>query len=86
MNNWSTAALAAYLIGAAIEGVSTASGLSHSVPQLSEPAEGSESADPPLEKWQVILVVATVTLCGAFSWPCRLIHRSIKGERPHTDN
>ncbi|MBW4583314.1 MAG: hypothetical protein KME42_27420 [Tildeniella nuda ZEHNDER 1965/U140] len=80
MNNWLGIALTAYVIGAAIEGVNAASQLSHSSFDAVDRAEtnASESADPPQRKWQVFTAIAAVSLCGAFLWPCRLIHRSIK--------
>jgi hypothetical protein len=80
MNNWLGIALAAYVIGAAIEGVNAASQLSHSSLDLTDRAEtnASESADPPQGRWQVFTAIFAVSLCGAFLWPCRLIHRSIK--------
>ncbi|MCC5619648.1 hypothetical protein LC605_32365 [Nostoc sp. CHAB 5836] len=80
MNHWLVIALVAYLIGAAIEGVSTASQLSHSVPELakSTQAHPSESATPPSSSWRVVVAIASVSICGAFLWPCRLFHRLIK--------
>ncbi|MEH2310233.1 MAG: hypothetical protein V7K35_02115 [Nostoc sp.] len=81
MNHWLVIALVAYLIGAAIEGVSTASQLSHSVPELakSTQAHPSDSATPPSSIWRVVAAIASVSICGAFLWPCRLFHRLIKG-------
>ncbi|BAZ33419.1 hypothetical protein NIES4074_59290 [Cylindrospermum sp. NIES-4074] len=81
INHWLVIALVAYLIGAAIEGVSTVSQLSHSVSELNQSTQGkpSESATPPKPSWQVVAAVASVSLCGAVCWPCRLLHRSIKG-------
>lgn len=80
MHNWLGLALVAYSIGAAIEGMNAASQLSHSSPQLLEHAQktASESADPVQGKWQVFTAIAAVSLCGAFLWPCRLLHRSMK--------
>ncbi|WP_414541882.1 hypothetical protein [Nostoc sp. CCY0012] len=81
MNHWLGIALVAYLIGAAIEGVSTASQLCHSTPELVKDlkAQSSDSETPPsMSSWQVIATVASVSICGAFCWPCRLIHRSVK--------
>jgi hypothetical protein len=87
MNHWLAIALVAYLIGAAIEGVSTASQLSHSVPELARGLQDqpSESPTPPRSNWRVFTAIASVTICGAFFWPCRLIHRSIKGNVPSKD-
>lgn len=81
-NHWLVIALIAYLIGAAIEGVSTASQLSHSVPELakSTQAHPSESASEPSSSWRVVAAIASVSICGAFLWPCRLFHRLIKGK------
>lgn len=81
MNNWLGIALAAYVIGAAIEGVNAASQLSHSSLDLPDRDEhnNSQSADPPQSRWQILTAIFAVSLCGACLWPCRLIHRSIKG-------
>lgn len=80
MNHWLGIALVAYLIGAAIEGVSTASQLSHSLPELTkdQQEQPSESANRLQEKWRVFVAIASVTVCGACIWPCRLFHRLIK--------
>ncbi|MFS0513382.1 hypothetical protein ACEYW6_01385 [Nostoc sp. UIC 10607] len=82
MNNWLVIALVAYLIGAAIEGVSTASQLSHSVPELAKSTEAhpSESASETSSTWRVVAAIASVSICGAFLWPCRLFHRLMKGK------
>ncbi|MBE9051748.1 hypothetical protein IQ243_15210 [Nostocales cyanobacterium LEGE 11386] len=81
MNHWLVIALVAYLIGAAIEGVSTASQLSHSAPELTQGTQDQspESGTPPSSSWRVVATIASVSICGAFCWPCRLLHRSIKG-------
>ncbi|MEH2466841.1 hypothetical protein [Nostoc sp.] len=81
MNHWLVIALVAYLIGAAIEGVSTASQLSHSVPELAKSTQAHplDSATPPSPSWRVVAAIASVSICGAFLWPCRLFHRLIKG-------
>ncbi|MEH2164742.1 MAG: hypothetical protein V7K38_27725 [Nostoc sp.] len=80
MNHWLVIALVAYLIGAAIEGVTTASQLSRSVPELakSTQAQSSESATETNSSWRVLSAIASVSICGAFFWPCRLIHRLMK--------
>ncbi|WP_191756739.1 hypothetical protein [Komarekiella delphini-convector] len=79
INHWLGIALVAYLIGAAIEGVSTASQLSHSAPELAKGAQNQPSdATPPSLTWRVFAAIASVSICGAFCWPCRLLHRSIK--------
>ncbi|WP_392531308.1 hypothetical protein [Nostoc sp. C117] len=81
MNHWLIIALVAYLIGAAIEGVSTASQLSHSAPELvkNTQAQPLESGNSPSFSWRIIVAIASVSICGAFFWPCRLIHRLMKG-------
>ncbi|AVH67954.1 hypothetical protein CDG77_14310 [Nostoc sp. 'Peltigera membranacea cyanobiont' 213] len=81
MNHWLVIALVAYLIGAAIEGVTTASQLSRSVPELAKSTQErpSESPTDPSSSWRVVAAVASVSICGAFFWPCRLVHRLIKG-------
>ncbi|MBD2343262.1 hypothetical protein [Anabaena subtropica] len=81
MNHWLSIALVAYLMGAAIEGVSTASQLSRSLPELTKDRqnEPSESANQLKDYWRVFVVIASVSLCGACFWPCRLLHRLIKG-------
>ncbi|MDZ8050424.1 MAG: hypothetical protein RMX68_009895 [Aulosira sp. ZfuVER01] len=80
-NHWLGIALIAYLIGAAIEGVSTAGQLSHSLPELTKDTQDqiSESTNPLQEKWRVFVAIASVSICGACFWPCRLLHRLIKG-------
>ncbi|MCC5659530.1 hypothetical protein LC608_21670 [Nostoc sp. XA010] len=82
MNNWLVIALVAYLIGAAIEGVTTASQLSHLVPELAKntQAHPSDSATESSSIWRVVAAIASVTICGAFLWPCRLLHRLIKSK------
>ncbi|BAY46452.1 hypothetical protein SAMD00079811_40640 [Scytonema sp. HK-05] len=80
INHWLAIALVAYLIGAAIEGITTASQLSDSAPELAKGIEdhSTESATPTSPSWRVVAAIASVSLCGAFCWPCRLIHRFIK--------
>ncbi|WP_138499378.1 hypothetical protein [Nostoc sp. PA-18-2419] len=81
MNHWLIIALVAYLIGAAIEGVSTASQLSDSAPELAkstqQPLESDNSSN---WNWRIAAAIASVSICGAFFWPCRLFHRLIKGK------
>ncbi|KZL48646.1 MULTISPECIES: hypothetical protein [Cyanophyceae] len=81
MNHWLGIALVAYLIGAAIEGVSTVSQLSRLVQELAQGTQDQSSASdtPPNSNWQILTTIASVSICGAFCWPCRLLHRSIKG-------
>ena len=81
MHNWLGIALGAYLIGAAIEGVSTVSQLSRSFQELAQGTQDQslESGTPPCSNWQILTTIASVSICGAFCWPCRLFHRSIKG-------
>jgi hypothetical protein len=88
MNNWLGIALAAYMIGAAIEGVNAASQLSHSSLDGVDRSETttSDATDPPESRWKVFTVIAVVSLCGALLWPCRLIHRSIKAAQPCGDD
>lgn len=83
MNHWLSIALVAYLIGAAIEGVSTAGQLSHSVPALTKGTQDNplDSTAPQSERWRVFAAIASVSICGACCWPCRLLHRSIKGQQ-----
>ncbi|MEC4813890.1 MAG: hypothetical protein SAK29_11550 [Scytonema sp. PMC 1069.18] len=80
MNHWLGIALVAYLIGAAIEGLSTASQLIDAAPELAEHTQDQtpDSTTPPRSSWQIFAAIASVSICGAFCWPCRLIHRSIK--------
>lgn len=80
MNHWLGIALVAYLIGATIEGVNTVSQLSHSVKELAKDhkEESSQSDNLPHSNWQILTTIVSVSMCGAFCWPCRLIHRSIK--------
>ncbi|MDZ8185242.1 MAG: hypothetical protein RMX96_10360 [Nostoc sp. ChiSLP02] len=82
MNYWLIIALVAYLIGAAIEGVSTASQLSDSAPELikSTQAQSLQPDNSPNLNWRIVAVIASVSICGAFFWPCRLFHRLIKGK------
>lgn len=47
MNHWLVIALAAYLIGAAIEGVNTVSQLSHSLPELVKSIQAQPQSLPP---------------------------------------
>ncbi|HEY9884186.1 MAG TPA: hypothetical protein V6C98_11310 [Thermosynechococcaceae cyanobacterium] len=88
MNNWLGIALAAYVIGAAIEGINAASQLSHSsLDGNDRPATPtSEAPDPSESRWKVFTAIAAVSLCGACLWPCRLIHRSIKAAQPCGDD
>jgi hypothetical protein len=81
INHWLSIALVAYLMGAAIEGVSTVSQLSNSVPELNQKTEdnSSESGTSRHHSWRVVAAIASVSICGSFCWPCRLFHRSIKG-------
>lgn len=85
MHSWFGIALVAYLIGATIEGISTANQLSQLVPELLKGTqeESSESSGAPGDVLQVFLVIMAVSLGGALFWPCRLLHRSIK-EQHHS--
>lgn len=73
-------AMVAYLIGALVEGVNTVSNLYHSLPELIKAAEddSSESAKPQKNNGFILAIIVAVSIAGAFSWPCRLIHRSMK--------
>lgn len=84
MHSWFGIALVAYLIGAAIEGISTASQLSQLLPELLKGSEDkpTESPEVPGEILQIFLVITAVSVGGAFFWPCRLLHRSLKEQRP----
>ncbi|HEY9749097.1 MAG TPA: hypothetical protein V6C63_10485 [Allocoleopsis sp.] len=84
MHSWFGIALVAYLIGAAIEGISTANQLSQLLPELLKGAEDkpTESPEAPREVLQIFLVITAVSVGGAFVWPCRLLHRSLKEQRP----
>ncbi|UBF24387.1 hypothetical protein K9N68_22140 [Kovacikia minuta CCNUW1] len=89
MNHWLGIALIAYLIGAVIEGVNAANQMYRSASELDEEtaldresaSQPSEPTEPIKENWQIFAVIASVSVCGACLWPCRLIHRSIKGEQ-----
>lgn len=75
MNHWLGIALVAYLIGGTIEGVSTASQLSQLLPLA------KSTPNHPSESWRVFTAIASVSICGAFCWPCRLLHRAIKEQQ-----
>ncbi|BAY33428.1 hypothetical protein NIES2107_53240 [Nostoc carneum NIES-2107] len=81
INHWLSIALVAYLMGAVIEGVSTAGELSDSLAELTKDKQQrlSESTNPLQEKWRIFAAIASISLCGACIWPCRLLHRLIKG-------
>lgn len=80
INHWLGIALVAYLIGAAIEGISTASQLFDSLPEIINDIQShSSNPDDHLKhNWRVFVVLASVSACGACIWPCRLLHRLIK--------
>ncbi|CEJ43380.1 hypothetical protein [Umezakia ovalisporum] len=80
MNHWLGIALGAYLIGAAIEGVTTASQLSRSVQELvqGKQEQSSKSDTLPHSNWQILTTITSLSICAGFCWPCRLFHRSIK--------
>lgn len=88
MHDWLEIALVAYLIGASIEGVSTVKQLSHSIPKLVKGAEddSKESSPKPRKNGLVLAIVTAVSIAGAFSWPCRLIHRSMKTYQDYLDD
>jgi hypothetical protein len=78
MNHWLGIALVAYLIGAAIEGISAANQLVGSTPELARKIETEDTSDSSGGWWRMLIVVISVSLCGACFWPCRLIHRALK--------
>jgi hypothetical protein len=80
MNRWLGIALIAYSIGAIIEGASAANALVQSFPEPPENGDSSTSTSgqPFIAQWRVLTAIVTVSLCGAVSWPCRLMHRSLK--------
>jgi hypothetical protein len=82
MNSWLAIAFVAYLVGAVIEGVGTASCLSQSAAAPTEDSEASANHpnEPPPIAWKFAVAVTTVSLCGALFWPCRLVHRSLKSQ------
>jgi hypothetical protein len=82
INHWLSIALVAYLIGAAIEGVTTVGQLSHSTTEINKSIQQNceESGTPPIESWRIFAAIASVSVCGAFFWPCRLLHRSMKAK------
>lgn len=78
MNHWLSIALGAYFFGAVIEGINAASQLP---PSAFDPPNDDFSSKPdePLTKhWHRVAAIASVSICGAFLWPCRLLHRSLK--------
>jgi hypothetical protein len=88
VNKWLGIAAIAYSIGVVIEGLGAAHQLLHSTPELVRGSEDSPlpSAKPLIERWQVFTAIALVSICGGFSWPCRLIHRSLKESKDCQDN
>ena len=88
MHDWLGIALVTYLIGATIEGVNTLRQLSHCVPELVKSAkdDSKESAAPSKGNWLVLAIIAAVSIAGAFFWPCRLIHRSLKDYQDSLDD
>lgn len=88
MHHWLGIAVAAYAIGAAIEGVHAASQLSHSSLNATDHADShaSDTGEQPEGKWQTFTAIAAVSLCGACLWPCRLIHRSLKSMQTCSDD
>lgn len=80
-------ALVAYLIGSSIEGVNTYRHLSHSLPELVKGTEADpESAGQPRKHGLVLVIITGVSIAGGFSWPCRLIHRSMKAVQGSLDD
>jgi hypothetical protein len=82
-SHWLGIALIAYLVGGAIEGIYAAHQLAQSASELTKSVEDQspETTETPKGNLQVFAAIAAVSICGGFLWPCRLIHRSIKGNR-----
>lgn len=81
MYDWLEIALVAYLVGASIEGVNTFKQLYHSLPELVKGEEDDQKEPaPPRKSGSVFAIIAAVSIAGACSWPCRLIHRSMKAD------
>ena len=80
---WFGIALVAYLIGAAIEGISTASHLSSLLPELLKGIENRslDHSAPQKRELRVVAIIAIVSCLGALCWPCRLLHRSLKDQQ-----
>jgi hypothetical protein len=88
INKWLGIASIAYSIGVVIEGIGAAHQLLHSTPELVKGSEDSSlpSTKPLVERWHIFTAIAAVSICGGFSWPCRLIHRSLKESKDYQDN
>ncbi len=82
MNHWLGIALTAYLLGALIEGVYAANQLSRSIPEPDNGPENLAEEDKASGKRHFFIAMTTVSICGAFFWPCRLIHGFLKKEQP----
>ncbi|PZV09062.1 MAG: hypothetical protein DCF22_19155 [Leptolyngbya sp.] len=82
MNHWLSIALGAYFLGAVIEGINAAS---HLPPSAFDPPSTddlpSQSTKPLTKHWHKIAAIASVSICGAFLWPCRLLHRALKDDQ-----
>jgi hypothetical protein len=82
MNIWLSIALLAYFLGAMIEGINAASQLSSSAfdPPSTSDHQSPQSPEPLIKRWHKIAAIASVSICGAFLWPCRLLHRTFKDD------
>ncbi len=78
MNPWLTIALGAYFLGAIIEGIHAASQLPPSAFDSPSDHLPFKSDEPLIKHRHKIIAIASVSICGAFLWPCRLLHRSLK--------
>ncbi|MCY7390373.1 MAG: hypothetical protein LH647_02380 [Leptolyngbyaceae cyanobacterium CAN_BIN12] len=82
MNHWLSIALLAYFLGAVIEGINAASQLPPSAFESPPSNDLPSKSDQPLTKhWHRVAAIASVSLCGAVLWPCRLIHRALKDDQ-----
>jgi hypothetical protein len=84
MNHWLGIALIAYSIGALIEGIHASNQL---IDSLSKTANGAEhpvkhATEPQEPFWHMFTAIVTVSICGAFFWPFRLVHGLIKKGQP----
>jgi hypothetical protein len=81
MNHWLSIALGAYFLGAIIEGINAVSHLSPSAFDPLGTDAPSQSTKPLTKHWHKIAAIASVSVCGAAFWPCRLLHRALKDDQ-----
>ncbi|MEX0271829.1 hypothetical protein AB3R30_22145 [Leptolyngbyaceae cyanobacterium UHCC 1019] len=81
MNHWLSIALGAYSIGAVIEGINAVSHLPPSAFNPPNTEVPSKSTEPLTKHWHKIAAIASVSICGAVLWPCRLLHRALKDDQ-----